>query len=224
MGRVGLQPGRERVPNSSAPTWTPWKLAINSAIPTVLFAATDGRGVQSFEIAPDLAVSIVGHSGTKPLGVQSFFDVKAQNAGPLAATSLQLSIALPTGTQNVSQLHPQATRPPLSTWMPPMTSQLSTSSPVSLRIRAVEVRAAGAAVYRLICSPASRCSRSGRRCGAITLCVLRRIEEFARNPVPYHSDEVCSVDFRVFATNYLRMAAGLRQSDSSLPCLLAALI
>jgi uncharacterized repeat protein (TIGR01451 family) len=96
----------ERVPNSSAPTWTPWKLAINSAIPTVLFAATDGRGVQSFEIAPDLAVSIVGHSGTKPLGVQSFFDVKAQNAGPLAATSLQLSIALPTGTQNVSATVP----------------------------------------------------------------------------------------------------------------------
>jgi len=96
----------ERIPNSSAPTWAPWKLAINSAIPTVLFAATAGRGVQSFEIAPDLAVSIVGHSGTKPLGVQSFFDVKAQNVGPLAATSLQFAITLPTGLQNVSATIP----------------------------------------------------------------------------------------------------------------------
>jgi photosystem II stability/assembly factor-like uncharacterized protein len=96
----------ERVPNSSLPNWAPWKLAINSAIPTVLFAATDGRGVQSFEIAPDLAISIVGHSGTRPLSVQSFFDVKAQNAGPLAATSLQLNIAVPAGTQNVSATIP----------------------------------------------------------------------------------------------------------------------
>jgi len=92
----------ERIPNSSAPVWTPWRLAINSAIPTVLFAATDGRGVQSFEIAPDLAVSIVGHSGSRPLGVQSFFDVKAQNAGPLAATGLQFVVTLPAGLQNVS--------------------------------------------------------------------------------------------------------------------------
>jgi len=36
------------------------------------------------------------------LGVQSFFDVKAQNAGPLAATGLQFVVTLPAGLQNVS--------------------------------------------------------------------------------------------------------------------------
>jgi uncharacterized repeat protein (TIGR01451 family) len=96
----------ERIPNSSLPNWAPWKLAINSVIPTVLFAATDGRGVQSFEIAPDLAASITGHSGTRPLNVQSFFDVTAQNAGPLAATGLQFNVALPAGLQNVSAAIP----------------------------------------------------------------------------------------------------------------------
>lgn len=99
----------ERIPNNSLPNSAPWKLAINSAIPTVLFAATDGSGVQSFEIAPDLAVSILGHSGTRPLGVQSFFDVKAQNTGPLAATGLQFNITMPAGLQNVAATIPNGT-------------------------------------------------------------------------------------------------------------------
>jgi uncharacterized repeat protein (TIGR01451 family) len=96
----------ERVPSSSLPNWAPAKLAINSAIPTVLFAGTDGYGVQSFEIAPDLAASIANHSGTRPLGVSSFFDVTAQNAGPLAATGLALSVTLPAGLENISATIP----------------------------------------------------------------------------------------------------------------------
>jgi hypothetical protein len=96
----------ERIMSSPLPNWAPFKLAINSAIPTVVFASTDGSSVQSFEIAPDLAASIANHSGPKPLGIPSFFDVTAQNAGPLAATVLTLNVTLPAGLQNVSATIP----------------------------------------------------------------------------------------------------------------------
>ena len=99
----------ERVPNNTQPVWAPTKLAVNAATPTVLFVATAVRGVQSFEIAPDLAVEILNHSATRPLDVQSSFDVRVQNIGPLAATNVQIDVNLGARAQDASATIPGGT-------------------------------------------------------------------------------------------------------------------
>jgi photosystem II stability/assembly factor-like uncharacterized protein len=96
----------ERIPNSTQPVWAPTTLALNGATPGVLYAGTASRGVQSFEIAPDVALSIQGHTGTRAIGVATFFEVRLDDLGPLAATGLKLNITYPAGAQNVTAIIP----------------------------------------------------------------------------------------------------------------------
>ena len=97
----------ERVPNSPMPNWSLMKIVVNETTQGFIDVATAESGVHSFEIAPDLAVSIVGHSATRPVGIPSSFDVKAQNLGPLAATKLRFAATFPPGSQNVSATIPK---------------------------------------------------------------------------------------------------------------------
>jgi uncharacterized repeat protein (TIGR01451 family) len=97
----------ERIPNSTLPTWAPGELAINSASPTTVFVGAASRGLHAFDIAPDLSLSITGHSGTKPAGLPSYFDVGVRNLGPFAATGVVYTVTLPAGTRDISATIPQ---------------------------------------------------------------------------------------------------------------------
>jgi uncharacterized repeat protein (TIGR01451 family) len=60
------------------------------------------HGIASFEVAPDLAIAITGHSGAKLIGGTSSFDLRAENFGPFAATNVQFGATLPSGLAGVT--------------------------------------------------------------------------------------------------------------------------
>jgi uncharacterized repeat protein (TIGR01451 family) len=87
---------------SEQPRWIANDLVLDPNNPSLIYVNTGTRGVAAFEIANDLAVSISGHSGVRPQGVPSSFDVRVQNTGLYAATSVSLTTALPAGLTGVS--------------------------------------------------------------------------------------------------------------------------
>jgi photosystem II stability/assembly factor-like uncharacterized protein len=143
----------ERIANSTIPNWSPTKIAVDAQFPGVIAVATADSGVHLFHISPDLSLAIVGHSDTKPIGVPSSYDVKAQNLGPLAATVVHLSSTFPAGAQSVSASVPngscaiaattvQCTIPYLKvndtvsahvTYTPPAAGKLTVQASVSAR-------------------------------------------------------------------------------------------
>lgn len=84
------------------PIWFASDLLLDPNVPTLLYVGTGGRGIGTFEIVNDLAVSISGHSGVKPKGLPSAFDVNVQNSGSLSATGVHLTVQLPAGLTSVS--------------------------------------------------------------------------------------------------------------------------
>jgi uncharacterized repeat protein (TIGR01451 family) len=90
---------------SAADAGGPWyvdRLALDPNHPTLLYAGTSLRGAATLEIAPDLHVEISDHSGSRPRGAESTFNVRAVNNGPYSATVVKLSTTLPAGLTNVS--------------------------------------------------------------------------------------------------------------------------
>jgi uncharacterized repeat protein (TIGR01451 family) len=80
---------------TDSPTWFVNRLVLDPSNPNTLYVNTGFRGVATLEIAPDLAVTINGHTGTKPIGGASSFDLRAQNLGPYAATLVRIAATLP---------------------------------------------------------------------------------------------------------------------------------
>ncbi|MFC4313436.1 CARDB domain-containing protein [Steroidobacter flavus] len=83
----------------------PWyvdQLALDPGHPSLIYAGTSLRGAATLEIAPDLRVEISDHSGTRPRGEESTFNLRAVNNGPYSATVVKLSATLPAGLTNVS--------------------------------------------------------------------------------------------------------------------------
>ncbi|WP_241520806.1 VPS10 domain-containing protein [Steroidobacter cummioxidans] len=90
--RAGTEPG----------PWRAYKLALDPNTPSLLYVSVSGRGVASFEVAPDLHVDISGHSGTRAKNFESTFNLRAVNNGPYAATRVNVSATLPAGVTNIS--------------------------------------------------------------------------------------------------------------------------
>lgn len=90
--RAGTEPG----------PWRAYKLALDPNTPSLLYVGVSGRGVASFEVAPDLHVDISGHSGTRPRDFESTFNLRAVNNGPYAANRVNVAATLPAGVTNVS--------------------------------------------------------------------------------------------------------------------------
>jgi hypothetical protein len=99
----------ERIANATRLQWYPMKLAINAAAPTTLLAATATNGLLSFEVAPDLEVTVLDHSGNRGIGVPNHFGVRVHNNGPLAATGVTFDIQAPAGATDVSAQLPGGT-------------------------------------------------------------------------------------------------------------------
>jgi hypothetical protein len=95
----------ESLPKGPALQWSPIRLAINAAAPTTVLVASNDKSLLSFEIAPDLAVSILDHVR----GTPNHFDVRVRNNGPLAATGVALDIQAPAGATDVSAELPGGT-------------------------------------------------------------------------------------------------------------------
>jgi uncharacterized repeat protein (TIGR01451 family) len=91
------------------PSWFVNDLIMDPNVPSLLYAATGGRGIGAFEIVNDLAVSIGGHAGLKPRGSSSSFHVNVQNNGMLSATAVRLTVQLPEGLTNVGSTPPAGT-------------------------------------------------------------------------------------------------------------------
>lgn len=87
---------------SESPRWFGGNLVLDPNNPALIYATTGDSGVAAFEVANDLAVSISGHSGLRPMGVPSTLNLKAENRGSLAATGVHLSANLPAGIVDVS--------------------------------------------------------------------------------------------------------------------------
>jgi len=83
----------------------PWyvnQLTLDPTRSALVYAGTSLRGAATFEVAPDLRVEIGDHSGTRPRGEESTFNLRAVNNGPYSATVVSLSATLPEGLTNVS--------------------------------------------------------------------------------------------------------------------------
>lgn len=91
-----------RSPSDAGGPWYVKQLALDPNHPTLLHAATGLRGAATFEVAPDLRVEISDHSGSRPRGEESTFNVRAVNNGPYSATAVNLLATLPAGLTNVS--------------------------------------------------------------------------------------------------------------------------
>jgi len=84
------------------PAWFVGDLLLDPNRPSLIYVTTGGRGIGTYEIVNDLALSIAGHSGAKPRGLPSTFDVNVLNNGALSGTDLHLSVQLPAGLTNFS--------------------------------------------------------------------------------------------------------------------------
>ena len=91
------------------PGWDAEYLMLDPNVPTLLYATTNGRGIGAFEIVNDLALTLSGHSGTKPKGLPSTFDVTVQNNGTFAGTGIHIAVQLPAGLTNVTGTVPTGT-------------------------------------------------------------------------------------------------------------------
>lgn len=90
--RAGTEPG----------PWRATRLALDPNTPSLLYVGVSGQGVATFEVAPDLHLNISGHSGTRPRGFESTFNLRAVNNGPYAATRVNVSATLPAGVTNIN--------------------------------------------------------------------------------------------------------------------------
>ncbi len=90
-----------RAPNDGA-RWYAGDLVLDPGTPSLIYLNTSVRGVATYEIVNDLAVSILGHSGIRATGVASTFTLKADNLSALAATNTRIAATLPAGLTNVS--------------------------------------------------------------------------------------------------------------------------
>jgi uncharacterized repeat protein (TIGR01451 family) len=90
--RSGTEPG----------PWRATQLTLDPNTPSLAYVGVYGLGVASFEVAPDLRLEILGHSGRRPRGHESTFTLRAVNNGPYAATRVNVSATLPAGVTNVS--------------------------------------------------------------------------------------------------------------------------
>lgn len=84
------------------PEWLVSTLVLDPSLPSMLYVDTEFHGVGSFEVAPDLALAIRGHSGSVPVGSTSRFDLRLENRGSFAATNVRAVATLPAGLANVS--------------------------------------------------------------------------------------------------------------------------
>ena len=71
-------------------------------MPSLIYVDTGVRGIAAYEIVNDLAVTISGHSGLRPTGVPSTFQMRGEHLGARAATGVRLVATLPAGLTNVS--------------------------------------------------------------------------------------------------------------------------
>ncbi|GFE81975.1 hypothetical protein GCM10011487_39750 [Steroidobacter agaridevorans] len=82
--------------------WYVGQLVLDPGHPSLIHAGTGVRGAAAFEVSPDLHVEIDDHSGTRPRGYESTFNMRAVNKGPYHATAVKLSAVLPAELTNVS--------------------------------------------------------------------------------------------------------------------------
>lgn len=87
---------------TATPRWAVTDLAVDPNEPSLIYVTTGGRDVGRLRIAPDLAVEISGHSGTRPRNEPATFNLRAVNNGPYSATVVRLITNLPAGLTNVS--------------------------------------------------------------------------------------------------------------------------
>ena len=87
--------------STASPAWFVGDLVLDPDLPSLLYVNTGSRGVATYEIQNDLSVTILGHSGARPYGVDSDFTVRIQHNGALAATAVRLDLTLPTALTNV---------------------------------------------------------------------------------------------------------------------------
>jgi Domain of unknown function DUF11 len=88
--------------SSDAPGFFVGQLTLDPKVPSLIYIDTGEHGVAAYEVVNDLAVTISGHSGLRPTGVPSTFQMRGENLGVLAATDVQLVATLAAGLTNVS--------------------------------------------------------------------------------------------------------------------------
>lgn len=88
--------------SSQSPSWSVGELLLDPNRPSLIYVNTSMRGVATYEIVNDLAVSISGHSGERPVGAPSTLRVRAEHLGALAATAVRIITELPPGLVNVT--------------------------------------------------------------------------------------------------------------------------
>jgi uncharacterized repeat protein (TIGR01451 family) len=89
----------------AAPTlalWQPQKIVIAPDTPSIVNVSVWDRSLYSFEVAPDLAATIRGHSGQRSINTAGTYSVSVHNNSPLAATDVILETTLPASVQNIS--------------------------------------------------------------------------------------------------------------------------
>jgi uncharacterized repeat protein (TIGR01451 family) len=87
---------------ADAPGFFVGQLTLDPQMSSLIYIDTGLRGVAAYEIVNDLAITISGHSGVRPTGAPSTFQMRGENLGDLAATDVRLSATLPAGLTNVS--------------------------------------------------------------------------------------------------------------------------
>lgn len=87
---------------ADAPTFLTGQLTLDPNVPSLIYADTGEHGIAAYEIVNDLAVTISGHSGLRPTGVPSTFQMRGEHLGALAATGVRLVATLPAGLTNVA--------------------------------------------------------------------------------------------------------------------------
>jgi len=90
------------IPIKQPSNWDPGTLLLSPTQPGVLLVGASSRGVTSFQFAPDLQVTITGHSGSRVVNEAAGFDVNVTNSGPYAANAAKLAVTLPAAMQSVS--------------------------------------------------------------------------------------------------------------------------
>lgn len=91
-----------RAASDAGGPWYVENLVLDPNTPALIYAGTTQRGAATLQVAPDLRVEISDHSGTRPRGQESSFNLRAVNNGPYSATIVNLSATLPAGLTNVS--------------------------------------------------------------------------------------------------------------------------
>jgi uncharacterized repeat protein (TIGR01451 family) len=87
--------------DTNTPNWFVGDLILDPAVPSLIYVSTSVRGIGAFEIQNDLALTLTGHSGIRPVGSSSSFDLRAENDGAFSATAVHVTVQLPAGLNNV---------------------------------------------------------------------------------------------------------------------------